>query len=231
MGVAYYLWRSIYSSADVIRGMTFDQTFLYVALGSSVFILLKTYTDWYMSYDIREGRIIMDLIKPIDYQFYVLAFNVGFLLTNFIGITFPTVILLAFVFKVKFTIGLGLLFVPLSVVFAFLISFALDYIIGLSGFYTESIWGISMVKEIIVTFLSGALIPLQFFPDGIQKILLLLPFQAVYHTPLMLVTHPQQPLGTLVSMLLVQAFWVVVLFVASRMFFFQAVKILRISGG
>ena len=41
LGIAYYLWKSIYKHADVIHGLTFNETFLYVGLGSAVFILLK----------------------------------------------------------------------------------------------------------------------------------------------------------------------------------------------
>ncbi len=70
MCVAYFLWRSIYSQSATLRGLTFNETYIYVALGSAVFILLKTYVDWNMSYEIREGTIAIYLTKPMDYQFY-----------------------------------------------------------------------------------------------------------------------------------------------------------------
>jgi ABC-2 type transport system permease protein len=78
---------------------------------------------------------------------------------------------------------------------------------------------------------SGALIPLQFFPDAMQRILLWLPFQAVYHIPLMMVTRPDQGWNVFLPMLLVQLFWTVALFIATRMFYNQAIKVLRVSGG
>ena len=82
LGVAYYLWRSIYAYSNVIRGLTFNETFLYVALGSTVFILLKTYTDWYIGYEIREGIIATYLTKPLDFQLYALFASLGGLLMN-----------------------------------------------------------------------------------------------------------------------------------------------------
>jgi viologen exporter family transport system permease protein len=45
MAVAYFLWKSIYGPAQTMHGMTFDEAFLYVALGSTIFILLKTYAE------------------------------------------------------------------------------------------------------------------------------------------------------------------------------------------
>jgi ABC-type uncharacterized transport system permease subunit len=42
LGVAYFLWRSIYQHSETIRGLTFNETFIYIGLGSAMFILLKT---------------------------------------------------------------------------------------------------------------------------------------------------------------------------------------------
>ena len=231
LGVAFYLWKSIYKHTDVIRGLTFNETFLYVGLGSAIFILLKTYIDWILSNDIREGAIASYLIKPIDFGLYILFSTIGSLLINLAAITIPTLFMLIFVFKVSFVLGPGSIVFPLSLLMAFWVSFFIDYFVGLLGFYSESVWGLSTVKEIIVTVFSGALIPLQFFPDAMQKVLLWLPFQAIYHTPLMMVTRPDQNWNIFLSMLLVQFFWVVVLFIVTRLFYNQAIKVLRISGG
>ena len=231
LGVAYYLWSSIFTHADVIRGMTFNETFLYVGLGSSVFVLLKTYTDWFIHGDIREGTIANYLIKPVEVGVYYLFSSLGLFLFNLLIITLPTLLLLAFVFKVQFTVGPGLIIFPISILLAYLITFNIDYFVGLFGFYTESVWGLSTTKEIIITVFSGALIPLQFFPDPIQKVLFWLPFQAIFHTPITMITRPNQGWDVLMPMLGVQIFWVIAIFVAARLFYTQAVKVLRISGG
>ena len=231
MIVVYFLWRSIYAAATTLHGLTFDQTFVYVALGSAVFILLKTYTDWFLSYEIREGIIAVHLTKPVDYQLYALALSLGSALITLAAITLPTVVMLYFVFRVPFQAGPGLALFPVSLALAFVISFNFDFFIGVIGFYSESIWGTSITKEIIISVCSGALIPLQFFPDVIQKVLLALPFQAIYYTPLMMVTLPSQGWGAYLPMLGVQLFWAVLTFVLSRLFFNQAVKVVRVAGG
>jgi ABC-2 type transport system permease protein len=231
MAVVYFLWRSIYANATTLRGMTFHETFLYVALGSAVFILLKTYADWFISFEIREGFIAVYLTKPVDYQLYSLAVSTGGALMNLTAITLPTIFMLAVIFRVPCQTGPGLLLFPVSLALAFLISFNFDYFIGIVGFYSESIWGMSITKEIFITVLSGALIPLPFFPDAIQKILLVLPFQAIYHTPLMMVTRPDQGWDVLLPMLGVQFAWAVATFVLARLFYNQAVKVLRVAGG
>jgi ABC-2 type transport system permease protein len=147
------------------------------------------------------------------------------------AITIPTILLMIFVFQIEVPVGIGLAIFPFSLILAYLLSFCFDYFIGLLGFYTESVWGLSITKEIIITVLSGALIPLPFFPDVIQRILLWLPFQAIYYTPLTMVAQPNLGLGTFLQMLGVQLFWVVALFALTRLFYSQAIKVLRISGG
>lgn len=231
LGVAYYLWKSIYRYSDTIRGLTFNETFIYVALGSAIFILLKTYADWYIHYEIREGIIANYLTKPLDFQIYALFANLGSLLMNLTAVTVPTALVMLFVFKVKVTFGIGLFLFPISLMLAFLISFSIDYFIGLLGFYSESVWGFSTTKEIIVTVFSGALIPLQFFPEAMQKVLFWLPFQAIYHTPLMMITRPNQGLDIFLPMISIQLVWAVILFVLARLFYNQAIKVLRIAGG
>ena len=231
LGVAYFLWKSIYGTAKVINGMTFNQTFLYVGLGSAIFILLKTYADWYIHYEIREGAIASYLTKPIDFQIYNLFANFGSLLMNLMAITIPTAVMLGLVFKVRVPAGPGLVLFPFSVLLAFVISFSLDYFVGVMGFYSESVWGLSITKEVVVTVFSGALIPLQFFPPQLQQVLYYLPFQAIYHTPLMMVTKPNQGLDVFLPMMAVQIFWALVLFIGARLFYNQAVKVLRIAGG
>jgi len=231
LGVAYYLWKSIYRYSETLRGLTFNETFLYVGLGSAIFILLKTYADWIIHYEIREGAIATYLTKPIDFQIYALFANLGSMLMNVTVLTIPTSLIMTLIFKVKFAFGPGLFLFPISLLLAFLVSFSIDYFIGIMGFYTESVWGLSATKEIIVTVFSGALIPLQFFPEAIQKALYWLPFQAIYHTPLMMMTKPDQGLDIFLPMILVQLAWAAILFVLARLFYNQAIKVLRIAGG
>jgi ABC-2 type transport system permease protein len=229
--IAYFLWRSIYAAQALINGLTFDQAFLYIALGSTVFILLKSYADWGMAQEIRDGTIAVCLTKPIDYQWYTFFTTVGFSSTSLVTVTLPTILMLAFVFRIDTGFGLGYLFFPVSLVLAFLISFHFDYLVGLMAFYTESIWGLSTTKEILIAVLSGALLPLQFFPAAVQRILMVLPFQAIYFTPLMMVTQPDRGAAVFLQMLGVQALWALATFLLCRLFYNQAVKVLRVAGG
>lgn len=227
----YFLWGSIYRGVDTIRGMSFNQAFVYVALAGSIFTMVQTWADWEISHHITSGAIIMDLIKPLDFQLQVLSRSAGFMVFNLTMIALPSALVLFLLFGAEVEVGIGLLFLPLGLLLAFLISFALDYIVGLTSFYTESIWGISVTKEAITTLLSGALVPLQFFPEIAQRMLRFLPFQAIFHIPLTMLTAPDLGVGACVKLVGTQVIWVVALFLLGRFFFTRASRVLTVSGG
>lgn len=229
--VMYFLWRSIYQEKTVIRGMTFDQAFVYMTFAGSVVVLFTTYSEWIMSDHIVQGTITVDMLRPLDYQMQRLFQSMGFLLFNLLLITAPTAVVIVLFFRADMVTGINLLFFPVSLLLAYLISFAFDYVVGVTAFYTESIWGIVKVKEVLILLLSGALIPLRFFPEGIQNALRFLPFQAIYNLPLTILTDPVKPLAVYGRMLGVQAFWAVGLLLAGRLYFRQASKVLTVAGG
>lgn len=229
--IAYFLWRSIFQGREVLKGLTFDQTFLYVTIASSLIVMLKTWTDWEISFQITQGSIIMSLVKPVNFQWLMMSQSAGFCLINLVSVVVPSLLVLVFVFKVPINNGIGLLFFPIALVFSFILTTTIDYMIGLTSFYTESIWGISTTKEIIIAFLSGSLIPLQFYPEAAQNVLKLLPFQAMYYLPLMMLVEPDKRPADYLTSIGVQVIWVIVFLIVARLFYNRAIKVLRVSGG
>jgi ABC-type uncharacterized transport system permease subunit len=53
----------------------------------------------------------------------------------------------------------------------------------------------------------------------------------MYHLPLSMIIDPVRPAMEFVQALIVQVFWVGILFIASQLYYRQAVKVLRVSGG
>ncbi|MBY9007492.1 MAG: ABC-2 family transporter protein [Candidatus Lokiarchaeota archaeon] len=231
--IYFFLWRSIYDSSGstIINGMTFPQVIVYISLAYSIFVLFKTWTEWGMSRNIVSGQIMMDLIKPYNYHHANLARSIGFVFFNFFCITIPIFILLFTVFNSTIIFGINLLYFAFSLCLAFLISFSIDYSIGLTSFYTESIWGISITKEVVIMALSGTLIPLSFFPDSIEFILKLLPFAAIYHIPISTLVTPTLGVLDYCIMFISQISWVIILLGFNKYFFKQAIKVVTINGG
>jgi ABC-2 type transport system permease protein len=123
-----------------------------------------------------------------------------------------------------------LLFLP-SMIIGVLIGTQLDLIIGVLAFWTVNVWGLRVLREAVIKFFSGALIPLTLFPDWFQQVSSFLPFQAMIFVPVAIYTG-QIPFGTEALMAFAtQIFWLVVLFFLVRIVWTQAVKKVTVFGG
>ena len=129
--------------------------------------------------------------------------------------------------------GWNLLIFVGSLLLALIINFNIDMLVAPICLYTESTWGINIVKETIVLLLSGASIPLTFFPENVRRVVQYMPFRAVYDIPLtiLLKKNGSDTANGLLQMLLFQLIWVVVLTVAGNLFWNHAVKKITVNGG
>ena len=227
----YFLWKSIYKGSSQINGMTFNQVMVYLTLATSMHCLFKVDMEWKISRRVLEGSIVNNIIKPLDLQLQSLFETLGLVLCNLVTVTIPSVFIIVFIFKSEIPIGMNILFFFLMLILAFLISFSIDYIIGLFSFYTESIWGIINTKDVLVLLLSGATIPINFFPQVIKQFIVLLPFQAIYNLPMVVLTSPNLEVSKCIYFIGVQLIWVFTLFITGKLFYNRAIKVITINGG
>ena len=106
-----------------------------------------------------------------------------------------------------------------------------DFFVGSICLYTESIWGINIMKQVIVLLFSGATIPLAFFPDRLQSIAYRLPFQSIYNTPLRILLMQTVDLCEVSRMLLLQLFWCIMLTVLTSLFWRVSIRQITVNGG
>ena len=235
LALVYFLWKSIYDSAgtDVVNGMTFYDTMIYLILATSIFNFLEMFIIWDMSRAIQSGEIIMHLLKPMKYRLYTFWSYSGSHLTMFFLTFVPTFLVVMLVTKGAIPLGWNCLAFIVSLALALIINFNIEMLVAPICLYTESTWGINIVKESIVLLLSGATIPLAFFPEGLRKVVEYLPFRAVYDIPLsiLLKKNGSDSLEGLLPMLGIQLGWCILLTIAGNLFWNHAVKKITVNGG
>ena len=61
--VTYFLWKAIYASVDtdVVNGMTFTDTLIYLVLATALCGFLEMYLVWDIGRSIQSGKIVLDL--------------------------------------------------------------------------------------------------------------------------------------------------------------------------
>ncbi len=231
--IVYYLWRAIFSSVDtkVVNGLTFQDTLIYLVLATALFYFMEDYLVFMMGHDIQSGKLILNLIKPIKFRTFLFFLNFGGNVMSFFITFLPTFIIVYVVVNGVIHLGLNLLFFVIGVIFGLIINYYINFFVSTVCLYTQSTWGLNIMKEVIVLLLSGAVIPLAFFPYQLAKLVMFLPFQAIYNTPLSLLVHDQMSLTARFTMIGIQLFWVVFMGFASDLFWKKSLKIITVNGG
>ena len=233
--LVYYLWKAIYASSgvDVVNGMTFTDTMIYLILATSLFNFLEMFVVWDMSRSIQSGKIILDLLKPMKFRTYTFWSYSGSHVVSFIMTFIPTFIVVMIITKGAIPIGMNLVYFIIATLFALIVNFNIEMIVATICLYTESTWGINIVKETIVLLLSGASIPLAFFPEKLRTVVDYMPFRAVYDIPLtiLLEKNGSDTLQGLLPMFGFQLLWIVILTAAGTLFWNYSVKKITVNGG
>jgi ABC-2 type transport system permease protein len=228
----FYLWQTLFlGQPGALGGFTWNEMKAYILVSFLLNSLLTWYDEWVMSQDIREGRISIDLTRPIDIQASRLASAfgpIGFEL----GLALSVSAIVAFVFggaALPADPAHAVLFV-VSATLATLVKFGIVYCVSMTAFWTVGIEGITVGRGAIQNIFSGALIPLAFFPAPLQVVAAALPFQAMISTPA-LVYLGKLDAPTTAFMIGVQAAWAVGLILAGRLVWNRAVRAVTIHGG
>src|SRR5690606_36441617 len=110
--IIYYLWKAIFASSgtDVVNGMTFEDTMIYLVLATAMFYFMEMYIVWNMGRDIQTGRIVLHLIKPMKFRRYMFFSFSGNFVMSFILTFLPTAVIVYFVTNGAIHLGINLLF-------------------------------------------------------------------------------------------------------------------------
>ncbi|MFY9752435.1 MAG: ABC-2 family transporter protein, partial [Candidatus Acidiferrales bacterium] len=66
--VYYFIWTAVFRSSPTIAGYTLEQMLTYVSVGWIIRSFYWNTIDQEMAYEVIEGKIAMDLIKPVSVQ-------------------------------------------------------------------------------------------------------------------------------------------------------------------
>ena len=98
------------------------------------------------------------------------------------------------------------------------------------AFYVKNLWGIGILKNSIIGFLSGSRIPLAFMPNGLRICLEYLPFASMSYTPVMIYMG-KYGVYEIIFRIGLQILWAVLLYGLSKLIWFGAIKKLCVQGG
>ena len=234
--ITYYLWKAIFLSSDnaSLGGFTDIEMVAYIFMSfvcsNIVFISMTTK----IGNDVMDGSIAINLIKPISYKLKLLSESFGEMVYKLI---FPSLFIWVGIEYYKFCtmenyrflLSNALLFL-LSSFLGFIIYFLFEFCFGMLAFYSTYVWGMEIIKNSILTFLTGQLIPLTFFPDTIQKIFDYFPFALMNYAPVMIYLGKFNS-SKIMFLIVKQLVWIVLLEIFSYRLWKRITKRISILGG
>ena len=204
------LWTALYRNNGPREGISLSAMITYATLALLLDLIYGVNGAYVIREKIREGSIAIDLMRPISVPLYVLADTVG--QTSFAALQIVPALLLSLLIvhvDAPDSLPAGLAFIA-SIGLGFLVNFFLDLMMATITFWTMEIFGVQLMMQFISSLLSGSLVPLYFFPPGIeQQLAFASPFAAIYNAPLSI--YIGKVAGMQIwAMLGFQVFWAIV---------------------
>ncbi len=229
--VYYFIWKAVFAGGDNIAGYDLPQMVTYVSVGWIMRSFYWNTIDQEMAYTVLEGKIAMELIKPISIQWMWLARAMGESAFRLGMLTVPTAIIVSLIFPVRPPASAGhFALFACAVLGSFFLMGAINFMIGTCAVHLKSILALIRAKYWLIELLSGLLIPMTFFPEIIRQVMAWLPFAHITFTPLQIYLGKlslQQAAGSLA----IQWIWVGVLLWLGNLWWEKSAREMIIHGG
>ncbi len=223
------LWTALYAQNAAPADVPLHAILTYSAVALLMSLVLEVDGTRLIREKIREGAIATDLMKPISLPLYFFSDGVGQTLLHALLI-FPALLLALTIVHIDVPAPPVLAVFGLSFALGYGVNFLLNFLMNSVAFWTLETFAIQMMVRWISDLLSGQIVPLIFFPGIWQGVMLVLPFAAIYSTPLLIYVGTIPP-GQYATALLVQAGWLVVFAAAATIMWHAAQRRVVVQGG
>jgi ABC-2 type transport system permease protein len=191
----------------------------------SVFIvrqLTAIWVIWEFEREVLEGQLSLRLLQPIDPVWHHVASHLAEKMTRI-----PLIILFCGLFFVLYpeaawipsllNLFLGIIAISLS----FSLAFVIQYTFAMLAFWTERASAIQQFWFLFYIFLSGAIAPLEVFPDSVRQIVEWTPFPYMMHFPAVLLMGLPVEFGKSV---LIMLGWAIAFLIVNRWLWRKGLK-------
>jgi ABC-2 type transport system permease protein len=221
------------NTQTTIGGYDLQAAASYTWVTQAMIMLVNLWSWREIEITIRTGDVVTDLARPFSYLGYWLARDYGRAAYYALFRGLPGLLIgqLTFAGGLRWPEHPSVWLVLLaSLVLAITISFAWRFLINISAFWTTDARGISGITAALVMFLGGFVVPLRFFPDWLQPLLMSLPFAGIIQIPTDIFIGQLSGQAALQA-IAVQAAWALALLGLAQLTVFFAVRRVSVQGG
>ncbi|NLO98100.1 MAG: ABC transporter permease [Peptococcaceae bacterium] len=185
LGIWGCIWFALYHGHDSVENISFQSMLSYILISMALQGIHNAGTPlWEIQYRVRTGDIAFEMLRPYDYPLRMLFTDLGSISFHFVTAILPLYIVIFALFQPDIPLSASQwgLFI-LSAALGYLIRYSLELTFGLFTFWLIETGGVEDVFYFSISLFSGSVVPLWFFPDWLERLASLLPFQGIYFIP------------------------------------------------
>jgi len=225
-----YILLAIYRHRADVGGFDARDVVTYVWLAQAMIMPVYIFGWQELALRIRDGSIAGDLARPLDPQRYWLAFDLGRAPYHLLFRGILPFVFGALVFELHYPSPLDAFAFLLSLTLAVVVSFGIRFLYNASAFWLLDHRGVMTLTVTIVTFFSGMVVPVRFFPHWLRELSYGLPFAGVIQTPIDVWLGKRAGLE-LAGFLGLQLLWALLLLGCGRLALALGTRRLVVQGG
>jgi len=183
--ISLLVWQAA-SAAGAVLPVSDGYLATYFIFVSVVSMLTSSWTAYFLATSIRLGDLARWLVRPASTHLSGAANNVGEKIVKLVLIA-PMIAVLALVLRDRMQLPhnpVTRLLFGVSLLLAAAMVFSLDVIVGSLAFWFDEVNGFSWARRLIVSVLSGAVVPLALMPGWAGGVIELQPFRFTVSYPL-----------------------------------------------
>jgi ABC-2 type transport system permease protein len=223
------LWTALYRQNAPPADIPLHAMITYATVALMMSLVLEVDGTRMIREKIREGTIATDFMKPISLPAYFFSDGIGATLLQAVLIV-PSVLLALFLVHIDVPAPSVLLAFLVSFALGYAVNFLLNFLMNIVAFWTLETFAVQLMIRWASDLLGGQLLPLDFFPGTLGRIVEALPFAAIYSTPLRIYIGELGPAQWFPAMAS-QAMWIVVFGTAATVFWRVAERRVVVQGG
>jgi len=223
------VWSALDKQGALGPDLNFKKLSTYSALGFSLNIGFSVfYIYGYLTELIRKGDLAMELVRPVEFMKNLLFRYFGFSVfrIGFLALPFWLLCNVVLGLQVPPDVPTALAFV-LSIALAYLVNYFVFFLFALLTFISLDNSGIMMTFMSISTLFTGLYLPFWIFPDWLRGVAEILPFKAIYFTPISLYMGTM-PVGEALAF---QGAWLLALVLLSQGLWKLMMRRIVVQGG
>jgi ABC-2 type transport system permease protein len=177
------LWTALYAQNVAPAGIPLHAMITYATVALLMSLVLEIDGTRMIREKVREGTIATDLMKPISLPLYFFSDGVGQTALGALLIV-PSVLFALLLVRIDVPSAGTLALFVLSFALGYAVNFFLNFLMNTVAFWTLETFAMQLMIRWVSDLLSGQILPLSFFPGLLGRIVGVLPFAAIYSTPL-----------------------------------------------